>query len=336
MTAPRAWSPFASSPRLFAVLVALTVAGGSCGANKREDERDGGGAGGGGRAGGGGATASCGEAGGVGGAADGQATGGAGGEAGAGGGRQSCAGNAISLGANGTGAAATDAAHARVMVDLKDDLPIGEAARTVELWAYIRSTDWLGEANTLFEYGTEATTGSAFGLNFGGASRSIRPYISGDNDNANQVVCLNTTVDQWVHFAMTWDGMAVRIYVNGVVRSSRTNPAGQTLATARTFLTIGCSNPRFSCFGGTIDEFRVWKVARSAAEIAASYDKNLVGNETGLVGYWKFNEAPGALAVADSVTTAGHVPHPGTPTAVMPTQTPAFVTPNPPAPILCP
>ena len=37
----------------------------------------------------------------------------------------------------------------------------------------------------------------------------------------------------------------------------------------------------------------------------------LSGNETGLVGYWKFDETSGTTA-ADSVTSAGHTPHPGT------------------------
>ncbi len=89
------------------------------------------------------------------------------------------------------------------------------------------------------------------------------------------------------------------------------------LATAQTQLTIGCNNPRFSCFGGYIDEFRVWKVARSAAEIMANYNKGLAGNETGLVGYWKFNEAPGATTAADSGPPPGHTAHPGMPMAVM-------------------
>jgi hypothetical protein len=55
-----------------------------------------------------------------------------------------------------------------------------------------------------------------------------------------------------------------------------------------------------------------------------------------LVGYWKFNEAPGATMAADSVTAANHTMHPGMPMAVSAAQNPTFVTPNPPAPITCP
>ncbi|HWA77177.1 MAG TPA: LamG domain-containing protein [Polyangiaceae bacterium] len=285
----------------------------------------GGGASGGtaGSAGKGGAAGSGGNAGGTAGAAG---TGGSGGAA-------TCAGNAVSLSANGTGKA-SDAAHARVMVDLMTDLPIGNANRTLEFWAYVRSTDWVGETNTIFEYGTQGATAAGFGLDFGGNVGSIDPYTNGGFDNDNQATGLTTSMDQWVHFAMTWDGSAVRAYVNGVVKSTKAGSGATTmLATARTELTIGCNNPRFSCFGGYIDEFRVWNVARSASEIMSNYNKGLVGNETGLVGYWRFNETSGTTA-ADSVTTSGHTKHAGTLTAVATNQTPTFVPST--VPITCP
>jgi len=47
----------------------------------------------------------------------------------------------LSLSSNATGSAA-DTAYSHVEVDMKTDLPIGNAARTVEFWAYIKTTDW--------------------------------------------------------------------------------------------------------------------------------------------------------------------------------------------------
>ncbi|MBA4094491.1 MAG: hypothetical protein C0489_10445, partial [Candidatus Accumulibacter sp.] len=40
----------------------------------------------------------------------------------------------------------------------------------------------------------------------------------------------------------------------------------------------------------------MWGVARTAAEIAANYAKPLSGSETGLAGYWRFDEATGTTA----------------------------------------
>ena len=63
------------------------------------------------------------------------------------------------------------------------------------------------------------------------------------------------------------------------------------LHTGMTALTIGGYPPAF--FNGQIDEFRIWNVARTAAQIAATMGKTLAGNEANLVGYWKFDETSG-------------------------------------------
>lgn len=232
----------------------------------------------------------------------------------------------------------------RVMVNMGADLPVGNSPRTVEFWAFVPVSSWRGDANTLFEYGNQSVTAAGFGLDFGasavtgmaGNHATLDPYTNGgfDNDSAMSVGLTSTTA-QWAHFAMTWDQAAVRLYVNGVLRLT-TNPApgGPTaLATASTQLTIG-GNPRGAYFNGQIDDFRVWNVARTEAQIAGAMNAPLAGNETGLVGYWKFDEATGN-SVADSVTTAGHTAHPGTlMAAMMPAQLP---TRAPGAPMLaCP
>jgi hypothetical protein len=261
-------------------------------------------------------------------------------------GASNCAGNAVSLSANGTGTA-SDAAHARVMVDLMTDLPIGNATRTLEFWAYVKPTDWAGDVNTLFEYGTQNTAGQAngFGLDFGAGTvagmannhATIDPYTNGGFDNDSTVYLgITSTATQWVHFAMVWTGTNMLTYVNGTLRiTTNATTATTMLATQQTQLTIGCNNPRFACFNGLIDDFRVWNVARAASDIMNNYNHPLLGNESGLVGYWKFDEAPGAAMAVDAVMTAGHTAHAGIPMATAAGSMPTFVTPQPPAPILC-
>jgi Concanavalin A-like lectin/glucanases superfamily len=251
-----------------------------------------------------------------------------------------CAGHAIAFNAN--VATNGDPAMARVMVNFGTpavDLPLGNTPRTIEFWAFVRNTSWVGDANTMFEYGVVATN-QGFGLDFGAVAASIDPYTNGSFDNDNQPSGVNATLSQWVHFAMTWDGgaatPAVRAYVNGVLRATRTSTqAGSTmLATAQSQLTIG-GNPRGSYFNGYMDEFRVWNVARSATEITSTMNKTLAGTEPGLVGYWKFDETNGTTA-ADSVTGGGHTPHPGTLMANPATNVPTFIIPSPLPPINCP
>jgi len=319
-----------------ATVTGVTVgSGGSGGAAGSGGGPGGSSAGAGGSAGGGGSAA-----GGSGGTAGGGGTAGAGG---GGGGGKSCAGNAISLSANGTGTA-SDAAQARVEMNLMGDLPIGNASRTIEFWAYIKPTDWRGEVNEVYYYGT-AGNAAAFGLDFGTNTvagmptnhATLNPITGGGfNDDSTADLGITSAMTQWVHIAMTWDGTAVRTYVNGAPKIATMGTGVTMLATGSSPLTMGCNPTNNNCFNGDLDEVRVWKVARTATQIMGAYNKTLVGDETDLVGYWKFDEAPGATMSADSVTTAGHTAHPAMLMATNANQRPTFITPTPPAPILCP
>jgi hypothetical protein len=118
------------------------------------------------------------------------------------------------------------------------------------------------------------------------------------------------TPNSWNHLAVTFDGSAyrfyvkgrlrekidqVQVYINGVLQknadgTAKLEPiAGKQLPdTPITFL--GSAKNSFS---GTIDEIRLWSRVRSQAELQASLNQRLVGQETQLVGYWRFDEAAG-------------------------------------------
>jgi hypothetical protein len=204
------------------------------------------------------------------------------------------------------------------MVNMGADLPIGNSPRTVEFWAYVLTSSWAGDANTMFEYGDQSVIAAGFGLDFGagtvtgmaGNHATLDPYTNNGFDNDSTIdLGLNSNVNQWVHFAMVWNGTNVLTYVNGVLKITTSGTGATMLATASTQLTIG-GNPRGSYFNGQIDEFRMWNVARNQTQISGAMNTTLVGNETGLVGYWKFETVAGNM-VPDSVTTTGHTAHPG-------------------------
>jgi len=231
-----------------------------------------------------------------------------------------------------------DPAKAAVLVAFNGsaDLPTGNANRTIEFWAYLPSSAWSADANTMFFYGTNNRVADGFGLDFGSTSNgmgTIDPFTNNFFDNDNQPSGLSATTSQWAHFAMTWDGTTVRAYVNGVLKASKvsTSSTQKTLMTGVTALTIGGYPPAY--FNGQIDEFRIWNVARSASEIMSTMSHTLAGTETGLTGYWKFDETSGTSA-ADSVTSAGHTPHPGMLSASSTANNPTWVVST--APISCP
>jgi hypothetical protein len=84
-------------------------------------------------------------------------------------------------------------------------------------------------------------------------------------------------VGVWTHIAVTYDGATIRLYVNGVLRSSQASAGSIAASTAP--LRIGgntvFSSPGTEYFAGLIDEVRVYNRALNAAEIAADMNTPL-------------------------------------------------------------
>ncbi len=91
----------------------------------------------------------------------------------------------------------------------------------------------------------------------------------------------------WYHISVTRNGNTAKIYINGTedaTSSTTINPQTNTFP-----LTVGYGNLH-SWLKGALDEVRVWNVARSLSQIQQGMYNALVGNETGLVAYYDFNQ----------------------------------------------
>jgi fibronectin type 3 domain-containing protein len=71
--------------------------------------------------------------------------------------------------------------------------------------------------------------------------------------------------DSWTHVAATYDGTAVRLYVNGSLAASRS--AGGSISTSSGPLRIGGNVVRGESYRGLIDELRIYRRALTATEI---------------------------------------------------------------------
>ncbi|MBC7783109.1 MAG: hypothetical protein H7144_04655 [Burkholderiales bacterium] len=59
---------------------------------------------------------------------------------------------------------------------------------------------------------------------------------------------------------------------------------------------------------GALDDVRIWNTARTLAQISTNYTHELTGNEAGLAGYWKLNEADGETTDdASPADTTGNI-----------------------------
>lgn len=74
---------------------------------------------------------------------------------------------------------------------------------------------------------------------------------------------------KWVHVACVIDKGAMRAYVNGVVDAIGTGAVGKAVSPTAA-AAVGGNSPSGEPFSGTIDVLRVYRVARTPEEIAAS------------------------------------------------------------------
>lgn len=140
---------------------------------------------------------------------------------------------------------------------------------------------------------------------FGVETANERPYAEHYGNGAEQHVLATTETGQidagvWDHLAISNNAGTFLFYVNGVVQS--TSILANNYATQGdkdTPVTLAkrqiAASPGY--FDGKIDDVRFWNVARSGANILGNMRRELVGNETNLVGYWKLNDGTGTTAL---------------------------------------
>lgn len=97
---------------------------------------------------------------------------------------------------------------------------------------------------------------------------------------------MTMTVNDWYHIVGVYDGVTMKIYVNGVEQNAIARTGTFDLS-ASTFKIGGWSSGQH--WNGSIDEVRVWNAARTQTEIRENMHLTLKGAESNLVAYYQFN-----------------------------------------------
>jgi len=127
-------------------------------------------------------------------------------------------------------------------------------------------------------------------LNFG--MHDVRGATCGNYDNGWQSVVAATSIatGNWTHVALVKSGSSMTLYING--QSAATGTINKTLSIDR--MAIGslfyAGSAVDAYLAGDLDEVRIWNVARSASDIRQNMAHTLVGSETGLVAYYRFDQ----------------------------------------------
>ena len=102
-------------------------------------------------------------------------------------------------------------------------------------------------------------------------------------------------MNEWTHVAVVWNSSGVRFYINGKLDTSVSTSG---TAESTNWVNIGQEDSSRR-YNGMIDDVRVWNKTRTIEEIRMGMTNPLKGDESGLVGYWRFDEGSGS-SVFDS------------------------------------
>ena len=167
---------------------------------------------------------------------------------------------------------------------------------TVEGWVKWSS---FGQYSRFFDFGQG---GQLMGVyNFGETNTlafetSLSNYTTLDQALAPE----RLRADEWVHVAAVSGPAGMKLYADGVlVGTHASTNSFATIGNGRNYLGLPNTHdfalpnwPKFTDapFHGQIDEFRVWKVQRTAEQIRETMPKKLNGDEPGLFGLWNFDD----------------------------------------------
>ena len=104
------------------------------------------------------------------------------------------------------------------------------------------------------------------------------------------------TADTWHHVAGVYNDTTLKLYVDGVEVATESILGTYSMLLSLQEYWIGNTNKENQAFSGSIDEVRVWKIARTAEQLAAGRFCQLGSSETesvnyaGLLAYFKFNQ----------------------------------------------
>ena len=190
-----------------------------------------------------------------------------------------------------------DGINQYVQSDINTNNKLNNTSFTIECWVKFANTS-AGKSHFITEIGQENGNvgpwlwynnnndfGAGFNwlhLGFGGGLDIKYPFYP----------CVNT----WYHLAYVYDhnAQSTTLYINGVSQGSKPqngfNPFFNEISQPRIFLGRRTNSLANSNLNGSMDEFRLWGIARTANEISQNYQKELTGNEPGLNVYYKFDD----------------------------------------------
>jgi hypothetical protein len=143
-------------------------------------------------------------------------------------------------------------------------------AASLDLSSQMTISAWVNPSSTAADWSTIVLKERAPGLAYAlyatdGGARPPAGYVNVGGSDMSVVSPAVLPLNTWTHVATTYGGGAMRIYVNGVLRATRSLTGTMPASTGS--LRIGGNSVWGEYFAGAIDEVRVYNRALTEAEI---------------------------------------------------------------------
>lgn len=158
---------------------------------------------------------------------------------------------------------------------------------TIEMWVKFSSLP----SNALWGLTTKWSPGGdsyLFGINDSGGTKTLQFWVSAGSTSSSPIT---VTTGTWTYFAVTFNNStkAVTFYqsTGGTPMSVGSGIAPGNMTSTAGLFQIGAWDLA-NTLDATVDDVRVWNTTRTSTQLSNSYNSKLVGNESGLVGYFPF------------------------------------------------
>ena len=171
---------------------------------------------------------------------------------------------------------------------------------TIEGWVFVRNyNSW----SRLIDFADGPGTNLVYLALSGGTTGFPYMGVFTNNNNGTPTLQANTQLplNQWTHLAATLKGTTGTIYINGIPVGTGTLNLPPNVVRTNNY--IGRSNYSQDGYANALfDDIRIWNVARTQSQIQAFMHRSLVGNDSGLLAYWRMDDASGTTLTDSSAT----------------------------------
>ncbi|HLV13929.1 MAG TPA: LamG-like jellyroll fold domain-containing protein [Xanthomarina sp.] len=159
---------------------------------------------------------------------------------------------------------------------------------TVEAW--IKTTKTTGNQTILSNHSGPGVRQFTFGL----VDDTLQMFLGGGNNTLISDAGV-ISVDTWHHVAAVYNDAALKLYVDGVEIASHEMSIGYFIYDSFDPYQIGATKDANSHFSGSIEELKVWDIARTPEQIVEnSCETQITASQdpvaSGLLAYYKFNQ----------------------------------------------